>query len=189
MKRFAKSFVALLLVLMTLLSCLPLTALAAKETLYETVKDKVPIWSEPTSKSTQLRVVEDEGTFLSVISSTTNKYGNVFYKLSDGGFVFSENVRKHKCVGAMCGLEKKTYEYVDEQTHKRIGKMDELCLCKAVLDTSTTIKYEQHLFGSNNLCACGYAKPEIHIHTYKNGGDNTAVNLFTFYRSKLHQNP
>ena len=126
MKRFMKSLIALWLVFMTLVSCLPLTALAAKETLYETIKDKVPIWSEPTSKSTKLRVVEDEGTFLSVISSTTNKYGNVFYKLSDGSFVFSDNVRKHKCASAMCGLEKKTYEYVDEQTHKRTGKIDEL---------------------------------------------------------------
>lgn len=170
MKKFLLRATTIFLVLVIVLTAFPITSFAATTTgKYETIKNNIPVWTKPSSKSTKAYRIEYEGTIVEVKSSVKNEAKNLWYELTDGNWIFSGNVRKHKCAGAMCGMEKRSYEYIDTQTHKRVGKMDELCLCKAVLDTKTNIKYEQHSFGSNNLCACGYKKSEIHIHAYKNG--------------------
>ena len=165
MKKFLISLTSLLLVFVLLISCLPITAFAASPVKYETLRDNVPVWSEASSKSTKVRVVKYEETILEVVYSTVNNKGNKWYKLTDGNWIFSGNVEKHKCKGAMCSYGNFSYEYINEQQHKTTNRMDELCVCKAVVGQETSVYYEQHSF-SNDVCRCGYKKPTAHVHWY-----------------------
>lgn len=88
-------------------------ACAASITYYQTKKADVPIWSAASSSSTKRRVEAYSGTVLKVVGSTTNSAGNLWYKLSDGNWVYSGNVSKHThsynsggiCTGRSCGYE------------------------------------------------------------------------------------
>ena len=115
MLKTTKRVLSLLLVLMVL-SCLLLESTphtsAASVTYYQTSKSEVPIWSAASSSSTKIRTITTEGTVLRVVGSTTNSAGNLWYKLSDGYWVFSGNVTKHNhaysggiCYGINCGYE------------------------------------------------------------------------------------
>ncbi len=104
--------VAMLLIVLTLVTMLPVSGQAASVTYYQTSKTEVPIWSEASSKSTKIRTVSSQGTVLKVTGSTTNSAGNLWYKLSDGTWVFSGNVTRHThaytggiCNGNGCGYE------------------------------------------------------------------------------------
>ena len=110
-----KRVLALALVLLTLGSILQVAvphASAASVTYYQTSKSSVPIWSASNSSSTKIRTITTVGTVLKVVGSTTNSAGNLWYKLSDGYWVFSGNVTKHNhaytggiCTGISCGYE------------------------------------------------------------------------------------
>ena len=151
------------LVLVLLLSTFPLTVFAAT-TKYETVKDNVPVWSEPSSKSTKVYRIEYEGTVVEVTSSKTNSAGNLWYKLTDGNWVFSGNVKKHSHKGVMCGRATYSYAQKNASTHTVTTKMPDLCSCGHVMGYQTTTGDESHSFNSNNTCTkCGYKK----VHTHK----------------------
>lgn len=76
-------------------------------------KSGAKIWSRPySSNSTHKRTVAF-GSVLNIVSKTTNQENHVWYKLSDGSWVFSENVKKHThsykggmCTNTTCKYEK-----------------------------------------------------------------------------------
>ena len=80
---------------------------------YQTNKANVPIWSQASSNSTKRRTVASANTVLSVVGSTTNSSGNLWYKLSDGNWVYSGNVTKHyhSYSGGICTNSTCRYEY------------------------------------------------------------------------------
>lgn len=86
---------------------------SAATTYYQTSKADVPIWSAASSSSTKKRTIATTGTVLKVTGSTVNSAGNLWYKLSDGTWVYSGNVKKHThsyneggiCKGIACGYE------------------------------------------------------------------------------------
>ncbi len=115
MLKTMKRILALVLVLLTLsgifLEAVP-HASAASVTYYQTSKSSVPIWSAASSSSTKIKTITTIGTVLKVTGSTTNSAGNLWYKLSDGNWVYSGNVTKHThaytggiCNGISCGYE------------------------------------------------------------------------------------
>ena len=79
---------------------------------YQTVKNSVPIWSSASSKSTKKRTIGSTGTVLKVVDSKKNSAGNLWYKLEDGNWVYSGNVKAHshsysggRCTAVGCGYE------------------------------------------------------------------------------------
>ena len=99
--------------LLGLLLCLLLAMPAfAATTYYETIKDNVPIRSSYSADASVVRQVAKTGTVIAVTSSTTNSAGNLWYKTSDGNWVFSGNVKAHShsysggiCTSTGCGYE------------------------------------------------------------------------------------
>ena len=77
-----------LLSLLLVCEMLPVAGFAASVSYYQTNKADVPIWSEASSKSTKIRTIFAKGTVLKVTGSTTNSSGNLWYKLSDGYWIF-----------------------------------------------------------------------------------------------------
>jgi len=101
-----------LLVLLMMLEILPITGQAASIAYYQTSKADVPIWSAASSKSTKVRTVSQKGTVLKVVDKKLNASMNVWYKLSDGNWVYSGNVTEHShsydsgiCTAKGCGYE------------------------------------------------------------------------------------
>lgn len=114
-KKHSEKCFALLTVLLLLACGMIVTAFAAENSYYETAKASVPIWSEASSKSTQVRTVKKSGTVLIVTESKKNSAGNLWYHLEDGNWVYSGNVKKHShtypsgsggyCAASGCGFE------------------------------------------------------------------------------------
>jgi len=100
------------LIIIILCTTLVLPALAAT-TYYETNKDSVPIRSSYSADAAVVRTVAKKGTVVHVVSSTTNSAGNLWYKTSDGCWVFSGNLASHthKYTGGICTSEGCGYEY------------------------------------------------------------------------------
>jgi len=65
-------------------------------TIFETKADNVEVWSKPYSKTQKKRVIASSGTKLVVIAQAINYYENKWYKLSDGSWVYSGNVKLSK---------------------------------------------------------------------------------------------
>jgi len=163
MKNFLFKGISIILAIVILFSIFPLNVFAVT-TKYETVKDNVPVWSEASSKSTQKYRIEYEGTIVEVTSSKTNSAGNLWYKLTDGNWVFSGNVKKHSHMGIMCGRATYSYAQKNASAHTVTTKMPDLCSCGHVMGYQTTTGDEAHSFDSNNTCTkCGYKK--VHTHT------------------------
>lgn len=99
------------IILFVILSVLPSSA--ARVSYYQTNKTNVPNWSSASSKSRKVRVYPHSGTVVKVVDSTINSSGNLWYKLSDGTWIFSDNLKKHShtynsggyCNGRNCGYE------------------------------------------------------------------------------------
>ncbi len=162
MRKYTLRITSICLVLVLLLSTFPLTAFAAT-TKYETAKDNVPVWSEASSKSTKVYRIEDEGTIVEVTSSKTNSAGNLWYKLTDGNWIFSGNVKKHSHMGIMCGRSTYSYAQKNSSSHTVTEKVPDLCLCGHIMGYETYVRDENHSFNSNNTCTkCGYKKPHTH---------------------------
>ena len=92
---------------------------AASISYYQTNKANVPIWSSSSSKSKKVRVVSKSGTVLKVTKKTINGSANIWYKLEDGNWVYSGNVKEHKhsyaggkCTGNSCGYEYNYKAYI-----------------------------------------------------------------------------
>lgn len=72
----------------------PYTVSSLSGTFQVTNADGAKIWSRPYSKrSTHLRTAK-KGSVVTVVGKTTNKDGNLWYKLNDGNWVFSGNVKQ-----------------------------------------------------------------------------------------------
>ena len=80
---------------MMIFTCFTPHATAASISYYQTSKADVPIWSAASSSSTKRRTEAVSGTVLKVVGSTINSAGNKWYKLSDGNWVYSGNVKAH----------------------------------------------------------------------------------------------
>lgn len=108
-----KRILSLLLVVVLFLGIVPLGSIPVNAaTPYQTNKADVPIWTSASSKSTKAYTIGQSGTVISVVGSTTNSSGNLWYKLSNGYWVFSGNVTKHShkytggiCTSSGCGYE------------------------------------------------------------------------------------
>ena len=113
--KMSKKFLSMLLILSIVPSLITFPTFAASSP-YETVKDNVPIWSQPSKSSTKVRTVSTQGTILYVVSSTTNSHGNLWYKLDDNNWVYSGNVRavvtcQHDYSGGICSTCKHEWPY------------------------------------------------------------------------------
>ena len=112
MKPLCRRIISMFLAVLTLITLLPVHSHAASVTYYQTSKASVPIWSEANSKSTQVMVISTAGTVLQVNGSTVNSSNNLWYRLTNGYWVFSGNVTAHShsytggiCNGNGCGYE------------------------------------------------------------------------------------
>ena len=112
MKKFKKSVLIFLSALMLMLT-LALSVSAASVTYYQTAKANVPIWSAANSDSKKIKTISSSGTVVKIVDSKRNIYGKLWYKLSDGTWVYSENVKKHthSFAGGVCTTKSCGYEY------------------------------------------------------------------------------
>ncbi len=62
-------------------------------TTYTTVKDDVPVRNRPYSPEKIIKKLP-KGTKVTVVASGTNSAGNLWYKLKDGTWIFSGNLKK-----------------------------------------------------------------------------------------------
>ena len=156
-----KKIISLILVISIFLTIIPFNALAA--TYYETNRSGVPVWSQPTKHSTQVKTIGAEGTLVSVSGSVTNIFGNKWYKVS-GGYVYSGNLRKHTNHSASaCTLDTTSYEKLDSKNHTVIVKSgEETCVCgKVMVEAKTTKTTQKHEMSNKKCTKCGY---EEHVH-------------------------
>ncbi len=156
MKRTTRLISAFLasLMLMTLFSGVSFAATCY----YETINADTPIHSEPYGSSKTVRTIPRAGTVLTATGSTTNKYGNVWYRLSDGNYVWSSNVRTHTHTAAACSETKsRSYQQKDASSHWVFSYYDEVCSCGAVVQANASMKTsESHSYTGGICSSCGY---------------------------------
>ena len=160
MKKLWMRFVSIALVAIMVIQFIPSIAFAAT-TYYETKKADVPIWSDCSSSSTKVKTIAKKGTVLKVSSSKTNSSGNLWYRLTDGNWVYSGNVVKHNHVAVMCGTNKTKYEKNSSSKHIKITYYDDMCSCGYVVKQVEVSRTNENHSMSNNKCTkCGYQ----HVH-------------------------
>ncbi len=108
-----------------------------------------------------------KGTTVTLTGKYKNSYGNIWYKLSGGTFIFEDNLHFHKAI--MCGLPYTIYtKIIGDSRHKSAYYSgDEFCSCGEKVKTGNRINtlYEYHQFDSNLTCTlCGFT----HQHDYNN---------------------
>lgn len=83
----------------------PLTLVSMPDTRLYTIKSDIPIWNRPYSQnSSRVRIVPVAGTALTVTARATNQEGNLWYRLSDGNWVFSGNTATTPPAVAVSGI-------------------------------------------------------------------------------------
>ncbi len=108
--KICSRIISLMLIAVLLISTLSITALAVSG-YYETAKANVPVWSEASSKSTKVKTIANKGTVVYITSSKINSSLNLWYKTSDGNWIYSENLtsHSHSYSGGICS--KCSYEW------------------------------------------------------------------------------
>jgi len=74
----------------------PLTVRPYQSVVYRTVKDNVPLRNRPYAPEPATKTLK-KGAFVTVVGQATNSKGNSWYKLSDGSWIFSGNVKQFFC--------------------------------------------------------------------------------------------
>lgn len=171
MKKLLLKATTIFLVMAIMLAVVPMGTFAASVTLYESAKASVPIWSSNSSKSTKVYRIEDEGTILEVVSGKKNSEGNLWYRLKDGNWVFSGNVKKHSHAGSVCIFTPNTYAQKDSNEHFVTVKDKEACKCGFVVKDQLSFKTEAHSFSGEACTRCGFKK--IHTHQASIKGEAT----------------
>lgn len=115
LKKFWKKVFILFLAITLLFGSMSFETNAAKVTYLEVSRDNAPLRKESNNKG---EIVErfDEGRVLESTGSVKNKYGNKWYKIYYDGdvyYIYSENVRKHKCSYDSLTSNDIRYEYCD----------------------------------------------------------------------------
>ncbi len=108
-----KKLLVIFFAVITLMLSFALSVSAASVTYYQTSKTNVPVWSEANSSSKKIKTISSSGTVVKVVDSKRNIYGNLWYKLSDGTWVYSDNIKKHNhsLAGGVCTAKSCGYEY------------------------------------------------------------------------------
>ncbi len=160
MKHTSKKLLAIVMTIVTLLGIIviPNEARAFEEFLVETVKDDVPLWSEPRKASTKVRVVEEKGTLFLVKAQVENEHNHTWFLLENRNWVYSENVRRHDHQSTMCGVPEKKYSCIDEKRHSISTTDFDLCDCGYRLNERYSNTSENHNFeNGDGICLdCGY---------------------------------
>ncbi|MBE6931368.1 MAG: hypothetical protein E7463_13935, partial [Ruminococcaceae bacterium] len=92
MKRRLSKGIRLLLMLAALTAVLCMHAFAYD--LYETTKADVPVWSEASSLSKEIRKLSKKGTKISIVSTKTNIAGNLWGKTVMDTWIYMGNLKK-----------------------------------------------------------------------------------------------
>lgn len=71
----------------------PMSVSSMSATSYEAVKNDVPVRNRPYAPDTIIKSLS-KGTKVTVVASGKNSVGNLWYKLDDGTWVYSENLKK-----------------------------------------------------------------------------------------------
>ena len=116
------------------------------------------IWSRPYSNNSTIIRVEPKGAMISIIGKTKNQAGHLWYKTTDGYWVYSENVETHKHQGSVCGQTKDTkYSKKNSTYHTVTSTYDEYCSCGAIVNENKQSKTEEKHNFSGDICVdCGY---------------------------------
>ena len=101
LKRFIGALLTLVMVVNMIGVLTPeLTAYAFNNFEVEVIKDKAPL-REGYYESKDIIKRYPKGTVLTVVGEKKNLWGNLWYKISGGGYIYSENVKKvtkkHEC--------------------------------------------------------------------------------------------
>ena len=169
-KNYVKRMVAFMLALVLVVTLVPTASVfAAQQEVYEACKEGgTPIWSSATSNSTKVRV-ENKGALLYVVSSKINKYGNLWLKLADGNWVFSQNVAKHVCTGFRSMAVGNTYVDRGDGTHNNTTTIEEYCRCSKKINVRGENKVQAHTFTFKDgkyICICRATAPHEHDFVY-----------------------
>ncbi len=163
-----RKILTVFLILAVVLMNMPAMALTTYSinTLFETNKDNVSIYSEPYKDSQKLHTFNRAGSTVYVYEGVINDYGNLWYAV-DGGYINSNHIDEHVHVAAACASNTSTrYEVCDENGHNKIYyEGDYICRCgEYVEDGQTTVEYELHSFSRDDICTvCGYQKEHVHV--------------------------
>lgn len=87
-----KRLVVAMIIVAIMLSIVPVAA-ASSGTLYETKKDGVPVWSEASSYSKQIKKL-DKGKFITIVSTSRNSSGNLWGRSVNGTWIYMGNLKK-----------------------------------------------------------------------------------------------
>lgn len=163
MKKMSKmsKVLAVLLVCMVIVS--PLSIVASAAGAYYEAFEKAPVYSEPYKASTK-KYTLSAGSVVKVVDAVLNSHGNIWYKLADGNYSFSEHFKTHTHVAKSWGLPSTTYVKSDDTYHlKTYVPKAGTCYCGALMiDGTTTKTYEEHILDANYNCTkCSY------VHTHK----------------------
>ena len=110
-----RKILTVFLILAVVLMNMPAMALTTYSinTLFETNKDNVSIYSEPYKDSQKLHTFNRAGSTVYVYEGVINDYGNLWYAV-DGGYINSNHIDEHIHVAVACASNSYTsYEVCD----------------------------------------------------------------------------
>lgn len=72
----------------------PITLKSMIPTTYVTTENSVPVWARPYSNSGKKKTITTKGTGVTIVGSTVNDADNLWYKTTDGYWIYSGNLKK-----------------------------------------------------------------------------------------------
>lgn len=78
----------------------------------ETSKAGVTVWDKPYEKSKVIRTIASNGEKIVVTEQATNYYGNIWYRVSSGGWVYSKNVQTPSGTSITTSNKAKVQSYI-----------------------------------------------------------------------------
>jgi len=78
----------------------------------ETSKAGVTIWDKPYDKSKIKRTIPSSGEKIVIVEQATNYYGNIWYRVSSGGWVYSKNIQTPKGSSITTSNKAKVESYI-----------------------------------------------------------------------------
>ncbi len=165
-------------------------------------EDQCYIKEKPFEDSNNKAASVPEGNTIKIVGAVKNKYGNIWYKTEDGGFVYSGDIIFYRDYFSISAKFKNTekrssrkYPFEDSDAVKKIGKDDVVQVSKFVLnsygniwaqltDGSYLCFYDKNS-GENKLKFSAHVTQPTHSTTYPQGNIKVTSNYGFLFKGDV----